>query len=87
MIAKHDYKILDDRVIAAYSLGQIVLPQSNNLDGLGFASSHLTYSISAELFGHDYRRQLPYHQLIILLTENSETLSSRQLKQGLRKGR
>jgi hypothetical protein len=24
MIAKHDYKILDDRVIAAYSLGQIV---------------------------------------------------------------
>jgi hypothetical protein len=64
MIAKHDYKILDDRVIAAYSLGQIVLPQSNNLDGLGFASSHLTYSISAELFGHDYRRQLPYHQLI-----------------------
>jgi hypothetical protein len=26
MIAKHDYKILDGRVIAAYSLGQIVLP-------------------------------------------------------------
>jgi hypothetical protein len=36
----------------------------NNLDRLGFASSHLTYSISGELFGHDYRRQLPYHQLI-----------------------
>jgi hypothetical protein len=64
MITKHDHKILDDRIIAAYSLGQIVLAVSNNLDGLGFASSHLTYSISGELFGHDYRRQLPYHQLI-----------------------
>jgi hypothetical protein len=31
MIAKHDYKILDDKVIGAYSLGQIVLPLSNNL--------------------------------------------------------
>jgi hypothetical protein len=64
MIAKHDYKILDGRVIAAYSLGQIVLPKSNNLERLGFASSLLTYSISGELFGHDYRTQLPYHQLI-----------------------
>jgi hypothetical protein len=66
MIAKHDYKILDGRVIAAYSLGQIVLPYSNNLDGLGFASSHLTYSISGELFCHDYSKQLPYHQLIFV---------------------
>jgi hypothetical protein len=24
---------------------------------------YLTYSISGELFGHDYRQQLPYHQL------------------------
>jgi hypothetical protein len=34
------------------------------LERLGFASSLLTYSISGELFGHDYRQQLPYYQLI-----------------------
>jgi hypothetical protein len=61
MIAKHDYKILDDRVIAGYSLGQIVLPR---ITWMASASPCLTYSISGELFGHDYRRQLPYHQLI-----------------------
>jgi hypothetical protein len=42
--------LIDGRVIASYSRGQIVLPKSNMLE-----------ETRGELFGQDYRQQLPYH--------------------------
>jgi hypothetical protein len=53
--------LIDGRVIAAYSRGQIVLPKSNMLDETRRSRGDLSYSIKGELFGQDYRQQLPYH--------------------------
>jgi hypothetical protein len=53
--------LIDGRVIAAYSRGKIVLPKSNMLDETRRSRGHLSYSIKGELFGQDYRQQLPYH--------------------------
>jgi hypothetical protein len=53
--------LIDGRVIASYSRGQIVLPKSNMLDEMRRSRGDLSYSIKGELFGQDYRQQLPYH--------------------------
>jgi hypothetical protein len=53
--------LIDGRVIASYSRGQIVLPKSNMLDETRRSRGDLSYSIKGELFGQDYRQQLPYH--------------------------
>jgi hypothetical protein len=36
-------------------------PKSNMLDETRRSQGHLSYSIMGELFGQDYRQQLPYH--------------------------
>jgi hypothetical protein len=53
--------LIDGRVIAAYSRGQIVLPKSNMLEETRRSRGVLSYSIKGELFGQDYRQQLPFH--------------------------
>jgi hypothetical protein len=53
--------LIDGRVIAAYSRGQIVLPKSNMLDETRRSRGDLSYSIKGELFGKDYWQQLPFH--------------------------
>jgi hypothetical protein len=53
--------LIDGRVIAAYSRGKIVLPKSNMLDETRRSRGDLSYSIKGELFGQDYRQQLPFH--------------------------
>jgi hypothetical protein len=53
--------LIDGRVIATYSRGQIVLPKSNMLDETRRSRGYLSYSIKGELFGQDYGPQLPYH--------------------------
>jgi hypothetical protein len=57
-----------------YSLGKIVLPQSNYLDGL------LGTSISGELFFRDYRPQLPYPVGAARGPVSTRIDSSKQLK-------
>jgi hypothetical protein len=53
--------LIDGRVIASYSRGQIVLPKSNMLEETRRSRGVLSYLIKGELFGKDYRQQLPYH--------------------------
>jgi hypothetical protein len=53
--------LIDGRVIAAYSRSQIVLPKSNMLDETRQSRGDLSYLIKGELFGQDYRQQLPFH--------------------------
>jgi hypothetical protein len=53
--------LIDGRVIASYSRGQIVLPKSNMLEETRRSRGVLSYSIKGELFGQDYRQQLPFH--------------------------
>jgi hypothetical protein len=53
--------LINGRVIAAYSRGQIVLPKSNMLKETRRSRGVLSYSIKGELFGQDYRHQLTFH--------------------------
>jgi hypothetical protein len=56
--------LIDGRVIASYSRGKIVLPKSNMLEETRRSRGVLSYSIKGELFGQDYRQQLPFHLIL-----------------------
>jgi hypothetical protein len=63
--------LIDGRVIAAYSRGQIVLPKSNKLEETRRSRGVLSYSIKGELFGHDYRQFEVYIHIIQFFSEHT----------------